>query len=286
MQEFLQPAIAIAVFTLMLSVGLDCTAEGYRRSVSRPGLIATTTLFQFVCIPALVLLCVWLLSMKAAIATALILIATCPSGSISNAFTFLARGDTSLSVTLTTISNFIGFIATPLALSVAGAVAGGDISESLKFPTSQLLLQLGVSMLLPLAIGFLIRRKYAEWVAQKQKAIRGLCMFLILLVVTLFILADPSEIASSLKVMVIPVLLMTPLLFMLAWVITKIFRSSTTAQRAILFELPCRNVALASLISLSVLKRMDLAYFAMAFFILESILILGLAGWMSRRQNQ
>ncbi|MEP4076717.1 bile acid:sodium symporter family protein [Haloferula sp.] len=282
MQEALRPTLAAAVFLLMLGVGMGCTARDLRKSSSRPGLIGVVTVVQFLCIPALMLGVVQLLDLSVMHATALLLIGACPSGTISNAFTFLARGNTSLSVTLTAISNVIGFLATPLALAGIGRFAGGAIAETLNFPPGPLLKQLVLSMLLPLSLGLIIRHYYSAYILGKIKLIRRCCAVLIFAVVALIISADPAATWTQLKALWVPVLLITPLLFALAWAVTAFLRLSKGERRAILFELPCRNVALAMLIALSVLERSDLAYVTLSFFMLETAMILILTGAMNR----
>lgn len=284
-QEILRPILGAAVFVLMLGVGMDCTIEGFRRSVTRPGLIAAVTIIQYMCIPALILAIIFILKLPPELATALLLIGACPSGTISNAFTFLVHGNTALSVTLTTISNLVAFVATPLALVAAGRVAGGEISDALTFPPGPLLQQLLVAMVLPLALGFLIRKKFPAWVLRNLNAIRKLWVFLILAVVGLTVFANPSAIGVQLKALILPVLLITPLLFTLAWGVASAFKASPGERKAILFELPCRNVALAMLIALAVLDRPQLAFTAMAFFMLETVVILCFAWILNRISN-
>jgi BASS family bile acid:Na+ symporter len=271
-----------AVFILMLAVGMDCTGQGLRKSATRPGLIAIITALQYLCIPALMFAVIFLLNLGPATATALILIGACPSGTISNAFTFLARGNTALSVTLTTVSNLVAFIATPLALALAGRFAGEEIAESLRFPPGPLLKQLLLAMVLPLALGFTIRNRFPEFVLKNLKPIRVLCILLILAVVALTVFSNPSEIGRQLKTLALPVLLITPLLFAFAAILARLFHTNTGEKKAVLFELPCRNVALAMLIALAVLERPDLAYVAMAFFMIETVMILILSLTLGR----
>jgi BASS family bile acid:Na+ symporter len=278
MQEFLRPAIGVAVFVLMLVVGLDCTAEGFRRGAARPFLIATVTLVQFVCIPALILLVVALLGVPPAVAAALLLVGASPSGSISNAYTFLARGSTALSVTLTAASSLVAFGATPLALSVAGHLGGAEIADSLTFPPGPLLRQLLISMMLPLATGFALRKRFPDLGERFLQTARGICVVVILAVVSLTVATNPAEVWKQVQALATPVLVITPCLFAIAWLVGRAFRLGSSDMRAVLFELPCRNVALAMLIALSVLQRPDLAYIAMAFFLLEAVLLLLLAG--------
>ena len=282
MEELLRPALMLAVFVLMLAVGMDCTRDGFRSSIGRPGLLAAATLVQYLCIPALFLGTVFLLGLSPVVATALLLVAACPSGTISNAYTFLARGNTALSVTLTAVSNLVAFFATPLALSAVAYFASEKIADSLTFPPGPLLRQLAVSMVLPLALGVMIRIRFPDLVLQNLKNLRRFCVVLIVAVVVLTVLADPQEVARYLGALIVPVLVVTPCLFALALVVVRAFRASDGDRRAILFELPCRNVALAMLIALSVLERPELAYVSVAFFILESTLLLVLAAVLVR----
>ena len=112
MEELLRLSLGIAVFVLMLGVGMDCTPRDIRRSAIRPSLLATVTAIQFLCIPAIVLGTTWILGLSPLLTTALLLVSACPSGTISNGYTFLSRGNSSLSVTFTTVSNLVAFVAT------------------------------------------------------------------------------------------------------------------------------------------------------------------------------
>jgi len=282
MHELLRLWLGLAVFVLMLSVGMDCTGGGFRRTAARPLLLVVATLVQYVCIPALMLAVVFLLRIPPGVATALILVSACPSGTISNAYTFLSRGNTSLSVALTAISNLVALAATPLAVAAAAALAGAEIASSLAFPPGALLRQLLFAMLLPLGLGFALRRRFEGWVIGNLKRIRAICLVLIVSVVTLSVLMKPAEIAGHMRDLAAPVLIITPVLFAVALAVSRAFGLGAGDRRAILFELPCRNVALAMLISMTVLGRPELAFVAVAFFILESILLLGMAAVIVR----
>ena len=276
----------IAVFGLMLGVGMDCTRVGFLGMAKSWGLISAATAIQFIGIPAVVLGVVLWLDVPPIAATGLLLVGTCPSGSISNAYTFLARGNTSFSVTLTTISNVVALIATPVVLTFVASIAGTEIAKALEFPPGPLLQQLFLSMVLPLAIGFFVRARYSEFVLRNLKKIRAGCGILIVLVVTISVCTDPSEIASQLQVLWLPSLLITPFLFALAFAIALAFKVQEGDRVALLFELPCRNVALAMLVALTVMGNSPVAFASLAFFLLEAVLLLALAAtvyWKSSR---
>lgn len=286
MQELLRVAIEVTVFALMLAVGFDCTGASLRRSVTRPWLIGTVSLVQFVCIPPIVLGVVSLLDTPTGLAAGLLLIAACPSGAISNTYTFLARGNSSLSVTLTTASCLVALGATPAALWLLDTLAGVELRGTLTLPWQPLTKQLLVSMALPLALGLGFRRWLPAFADRVRRWSRLLSATLLLGLVALIVLTDPSEVARHLASIWLPGLTVSVCLFALAGAIGVAFRLPPGDRIAILFELPCRNLAIAALIGLSVLARPELVYIATAFFLIEAVLLLLIAGVFAARQGR
>lgn len=109
---------------------------------------------------------------------------------------------------------------------------------------------------------------------------------LILLVVGLTVLLNPAEIASRLRLFWLPVLLVTPLLFAIGLGVAWAFQVGVAERRAVLFEVPCRNVALAMLISLSVLNRPDSVLSTIGFFMIETLVILGIALFLNQKSAE
>jgi predicted Na+-dependent transporter len=104
--------------------------------------------------------------------------------------------------------------------------------------------------------------------------------------VALIVLTDPSEVARHLASIWLPGLTVSVCLFALAGAIGVAFRLPPGDRIAILFELPCRNLAIAALIGLSVLARPELVYIATAFFLIEAVLLLLIAGVFAARQGR
>jgi len=278
MLEFLSTAIKLVVFILMLVVGLDCELSSFRKSVRNVGLITVVTLAQFVCIPAIAIAVIYLLQVPFPLAGGILLIAACPSGSISNVYTFLARGDTTLSVTLTTVSCIVSLFATPLALSLSFSYLGTSGANMLSIPWEPLTLQILLLMALPIALGLLIRRLLGAGIHGALNKARLLSTVLVALLVVSIICSNPAEMGEQLSLVWAPALALTSFLFLLAWLIGRAFRLSRSARITVFFELPCRNLAIAALIGVSVLNRPDFAYVATAFFVVEALLLASVLG--------
>jgi BASS family bile acid:Na+ symporter len=278
MLEFLSIAIKLVVFLLMLVVGLDCELSGFRKSFRGVGLITVVTLAQFICIPAIAVAVICLLQVPFPLAGGILLIASCPSGSISNVYTFLAKGDTTLSVTLTTVSCIISLFATPLALSLSFSYLGTSGATSLSIPWAPLTQQILLLMALPITLGLLIRRRMGAGILGALKMARVLSTVLVTFLVVIIICSNPAEMAKQLSLVWAPALALTSFLFLLAWQIGRAFRLSRSARITVFFELPCRNLAIAALIGISVLNRPEFVYVATAFFVVEALLLASVLG--------
>ena len=75
-----------------------------------------------------------------------------------------------------------------------------------------------------------------------------------------------------------PALAITGALILVAGAVAFGFGLESADRRAVFFELPCRNLAIAALIGMSVLNRPELVYMATAFFLIEAVLLLGVVG--------
>ncbi len=99
---------------VMLGMGLTLTKRDISalRGAGRPLLVGIC--LQFLVMP----LCAWLLArlfgLSDALAVGLVLVGAAPGGTASNVVTFLARGDVSLSVAMTTASTLLAPVMTPL----------------------------------------------------------------------------------------------------------------------------------------------------------------------------
>ncbi|MEM7193107.1 MAG: bile acid:sodium symporter, partial [Pseudomonadota bacterium] len=89
------------------------------------------------------------------IATGLALMAAMPGGSLSNLLTFIGNGNVALSVSLTAITTLICLVATPIVLALLVSV---QVPGNFDIDKSQIMLDIGVFLILPLGIGMIIRR--------------------------------------------------------------------------------------------------------------------------------
>ena len=145
----------IAVFQLvlaMLGMGATLTAKDFRDVLLEPLAISIGTAIQLVAVPLTAFIFIQLLGLGAGLATALALIAAIPGGTVSNIFTYLARGHVALSISITAVTTLVCLVTTPLILAL---MIGDYLPADFTMPKGQIMKEIGLTLLLPLSIGML-----------------------------------------------------------------------------------------------------------------------------------
>ncbi|MCB0292513.1 MAG: bile acid:sodium symporter, partial [Calditrichaeota bacterium] len=94
----------IVLGIVMFGIALDMKLGDFKLIVNLPRSMLIGLLGQFLLLPALTFMLVYLLRPAPSMALGMILVAACPGGNISNFFTHLARGNTALSVCMSAVS--------------------------------------------------------------------------------------------------------------------------------------------------------------------------------------
>ena len=173
--------LPIAIMIIMCGIGLTLTLTDFRRIRERPKPVVIGLVGHYVLLPLLGFTVAWAFSLPTEFAVGLVLVAACPSGSSSNALTFLARGNVALAVTLTVISALATFLSVPLLVNLALDVFGGEARE-IRLPVGETIKHLAFLVLLPVTIGMAVRR-FAPTFAQKIEPTVGKFALMLLLVI-------------------------------------------------------------------------------------------------------
>ena len=170
----------VSLGIIMFGVALNLTVDDFRRLFRNPRPALVGICSQFLLLPVLTFLLVWVVRPHPSIALGMILVAACPGGNISNFMSMNAEGNTALSVTLTAVSTVLAIVLTPLNLSFWGGLYGPatsllttvDVSFWRVFKTVTLIL--GV----PLVLGMSVRRTVPQLAQRLSRWMQGLSIVL------------------------------------------------------------------------------------------------------------
>lgn len=144
----------------MAGMGATLTLEQFRAIITRPHPVAVVLVAQYVVWPVVAAIVAALASLPPGIAVGLVLMNAVPSGSFTNVFTYLGRGNLMLSIVMTCASTMICFLATPLLVDW---LTLAELPDDFHLPLDKTLYPVLLFLLLPLAAGALIGRCFPTW---------------------------------------------------------------------------------------------------------------------------
>ena len=228
----------------MFSVGLELAIEDFKRVAVQSKDFVVGAFSQLVLLPvvAFVLLSFW--SIEPALAVGVMIIAACPGGVTSNLMTYLARGDTALSVSLTAIISLLTVVTLPLIVSFS-IIHFMDDATAPTISISNTVVGVFSITTVPVIIGIVVNR-YAPAFARKfERIARIIASVLFVVIIIGAIAAERANVVDYFK-QAGPVTLSLNLIMMaLAISITKIGRLGDRQKTAITLECGLQNGTLA-----------------------------------------
>ena len=211
------------------------------------------------------------------------IIAACPGGATSNAFSVLVKGDLALSISLTAMSSLLAFITLPLIINLSLVFFDyGDGTVTLSFIDSAK--QLFFTTALPVLLGMVCRFYFPQFSRRISKPIFYFgfaCLFYPMISVFRNFggLIDPSNIIQSTSAILLNVTMMC-----VGAGLGTLFGLSRSQSRTLSVEVGIQNFALVMVVILIFLK--DLTLITPAVFYLPSMYLSAFAlSYLSRKHN-
>jgi BASS family bile acid:Na+ symporter len=174
---------------VMFGVSLELKAADFSEALRTPRALVIGLLGHHVLFPAFTFLLVLLLEPRPSIALGMILVSSCPAGNISNFLTHYARGNTALSVSISTLSTLAAIVMTPLNIAFWGAQYGPaqPLLRSVAVNPLEMLLHVFLLLGLPLAAGLFVSRRWPRFTARAQTPMKyfSLAFFLLFVLAAL-----------------------------------------------------------------------------------------------------
>ena len=167
---------------IMLGIALDLKRSDFAKLLQYPKASVVGLLSQYLALPILTFILVYTLRPHPSLALGMILVAACPGGNISNFFTYLSKGNVSLSVSLSMVSTLAAVLLTPLQLQFWGGLLPEtrSILTSVNLNFLDTLKVVSIIMLIPIGLGMWISWKHPKLSERIKKPIK-IGSFIILL---------------------------------------------------------------------------------------------------------
>ena len=187
--------LPLSLFIIMLGLGLSLVVDDFKRVLVYPKAVALGLGNQLILLPVIGFGLVLLFNLDPIMAVGVMLIAACPGGATSNLITFVSRGDTALSITLTAFSGVITIVTIPLILVLSIGYfdpASGVDAAAVEAPVGDIVAQLVAITAVPVTIGMLIRHFKPGFADKMDKPARigSALIFAFVLAVVIFANTD------------------------------------------------------------------------------------------------
>lgn len=224
---------------VMLGMGLTLTFKDFGEVSRNPKGAIIGVVAQFIVMPALAFLLVKLFDLPPDLAIGVILVGSCPGGTSSNVMTYLARGNTALSVACTTISTLLAPILTP-AVFYLFASQWLDIDAGAMFVS---VLQM---VLLPIFVGVIIRSIFKQKVENVSQVMPLVSVIAIVLIVTAVVSVSKDRIIESGLLIFAIVVLHNALGYAVGYLVARLFKLPLSDSKAVSIEVGMQNSGLGA----------------------------------------
>jgi BASS family bile acid:Na+ symporter len=200
-----------ALIFIMFGMGMSLVPGDFKRVILTPKAKLVGLFCQLLALPLMAFGIASALRLPGDLAVGLMLVAACPGGPTSNIISYLARGDTALSVSLTAASSVVTVFTIPL-------IVGGSIqyflgeTATLVLPFWKTLIQLLVVTILPILLGMWLHAARPALCLRLAAPFHVISLGFLLLVIVVavarekdlgkqFLLAGPAALALNIACM-------------------------------------------------------------------------------------
>jgi BASS family bile acid:Na+ symporter len=264
----IESAIPLLVFFLMFIIGASLDRRDIKNIKTQKKQILVITLGQILLLP----LCAWLIIQfmqpPSLVAGGMLLVSLCPGGAVSNIYSFLAKANVTLSVTLTAFNGLISVLVLPLVmLTVFPSLLGVDLPVE-KLMVKQAL-QLVFLLFLPVVFGIWLRRSKTKLTLRLMPTFEKIgALGLLLLLLSIFIKFN-QKIAEQMSSLLLLALIFTLASLFIAYCLSYFLKLNKKDEATVVIEFPVRNLALAALIATSLFENSDYLLFSAVFFVVQ-----------------
>lgn len=222
---------------VMLGMGLTLKVSDFAEVFRHPKAVAIGVTAQFLIMPGLAFLLARAFALPPELATGVVLVGACPGGTASNVITYLARGNTALSVACTTVSTLLAPFLTPLVFWLFA-------SQWLQVDAAGMFQSVLMIVLLPIAVGVIIKAVLGHRVDQVAGSMPLVSVLAIVLIVGAVVAGSKARIVDSGLLVLAVVVLHNGLGYLCGFLASKLFRLPYDDAKAIAIEVGMQNSGL------------------------------------------
>ena len=248
--------LPIALAIIMFGLGLSLTPGDFRRVARTPRAVAVALVLQVLVLPLVAFGLVKAFDVDPLLAVGVMLLAASPGGTTANLFSHLFRGDVALNVTLTAINSVLAAVSIPVITNLAIDHFDAEGELGLQFGK---VLQVIAIVLVPVAVGMLVRHRSAAFAARADRPVRVFSIVVLVLVSVGALLGEREDLTGYAEQVGLVTGLFCLASLTLGYTVARALRLDERQAIASSMEVGIHNTTVALTIALSVLDSTEVA---------------------------
>jgi BASS family bile acid:Na+ symporter len=242
-----QLILSFVLAAMVFSVALELKIDDFKRVAHNPKAVICGLIPQFILLPVGTWLATLVLDLPPNVEVAMILVAACPGGSLSNVITHFGHGNTALSVSVSAVASLIALVATPFnfAWMVANNPTTAGWLKTLSIDPSGIWLSLLLLLAVPMSLGLAVAHKLPALTARIQKPMANFALVALLAFIVLGLLKERQLLTFGLLPTLLIVVLHNAFGLFCGWATSIVMGVTERDRRAVMIEGGMQNAGLA-----------------------------------------
>lgn len=273
----------LGLFLVMFGMGVSLHVEDFKRLAINPKAAVLGIFGQLIGLPLLAFAITQLLSLPPEIAMGVIILSACPGGAPSNAFVFLARADTTLSVSLTAFNSIVTVFSIPLIVGIGLQLFMGE-NTGIEINALEMVVKLSFFCVVPVVSGMIVCHFFPNFSIRSEGFFKYLSAFVLLFLLAAVLISQKEFLLNNLqKTWFVVVVLCLSSIFM-AYCLCRLFSLGIKQTVTIIIEVGMQNNNLAILIATTLLLDIRMAIVPSIYGVF-SFLLMGLFVFVVSRRS-
>jgi BASS family bile acid:Na+ symporter len=242
-----QLILSLVLATMVFSVALELKVADFTRVAQTPRAVVCGLIPQFVLLPVGTWLATLVLDLPPNVEAAMILVAACPGGSLSNVITHFGRGNTALSVSISAVAAVLALFLTPFNFTwmMATNPATAGWMRELALDPSDIWWSLLALLAVPMALGLTLSHRWPALTEKIRKPLGTFSLVALLVFIAAGLFSQRALLTANILPQLLIVVLHNAAGLTLGFLCALAFRVAERDRRAIMIEGGMQNSGLA-----------------------------------------
>lgn len=259
--------LPLSLFIIMLGMGLSLKTSDFLRVCKEPKAFGVGLACQMLLLPVIGVAVIVLFDLPAELAVGLMILTFCPGGTTSNMFSYLAKGDVALSISLTAVISLLTPFTIPLLTVLAMKLLNLD-PQNFNIPLLKTILQLVVITIVPVAIGMLIHHRAPAFARKAAKPVKIFSIVFLFVIIAGIVAKNRQEMVGFFLQTGAATLSLNIIALLAGFMLSQCIHLKRPESITIAIEVGIQNGTLALLVTGSILQNATMTIPAVTYSLL------------------